>query len=153
MLERVHQNILKTIEQCSYNFYIVQQDFNIDCVCTEHATKQADPNCKLCLSTGKKITIRKIRGACNEIIEGGLRSSTNPSAAPLIRNYFIPAKYPIYQENLIIDDNEVGIVFRNTKLKGIKGELCHQECLVTKKQNDQEKVLKNFKEIIKKYSK
>lgn len=66
-----HDKIRKTIEECSYKFFIVIPDLERACTCTCHSTKTANPKCKKCLGTGYRITIKTIEGASDEEVKGG----------------------------------------------------------------------------------
>ena len=142
-----HKKIIDTIEECSYNFYVVQPNKNISCTCTEHATKQPDTECKKCLGTGHKITIRRFRGACNDVLKGG--ASLGAESSKIIKNYFVNMKYPLHEDDLIIDGNEVFYVFRISHMKALKGVETHQEVTAVKKTIDHSKILNNFYNIIK----
>ena len=140
--------IKKTIEVCSFNFFVIQQNKDIKCSCINHSTQQPDSNCKNCLGTGYKCTIRKCRGACYDELKGGATLSSK--TARIIRNYFIDEKYPVYDDNLIIDRNEIYYVYRVEKLKGVYDMDTHQEVTAALLTNDHAKILNNFYEIINK---
>ena len=148
--EHFHNKIKDTIEECSYDFFVVQPNKHIACTCTEHSTKQADPECKKCLSTGYKITIRKIHGACNDELKGG--NSLGSESSKIIRNYFINSKYKVHDDDLIIDKDEVYYVFRTARMRALKGYETHQEVTAVKKTIDHNKILNNFNTIIKRHA-
>jgi hypothetical protein len=140
--------IKNSIEICSYNFFVVQQDFNNKCSCVDHNTKQPDESCKKCLGTGYKCTIRKCRGASNDELKGG--ATLSERSARIIKNYFIDDKFPIYDNNLIIDNNEIYYVYRVERMKGIYELNTHQEVTAVLLTNKHDVILNNFKNIINK---
>ena len=109
--ERFEQGILNSIERCSYDFYTVHPDKNYICTCTEHATKQPDKKCKKCLGTGYRIKIYTARGGCNETMKGGAIMSTQTTS--ITRMYYIPYKYKLQEDDLIIDDNTNEVIQGN----------------------------------------
>lgn len=141
-----HDMIIKTIETCSYKFYLVQQDFDVACTCTEHSTKQADYKCKNCLGTGYKIRIKTLEGASQDELKGG--ATLGERSARLIKNYFMKPKFKLTEKNLIIDDDTVFYVHRIQKRRGFDGEYVYQEVMAAKQTNYHNTILNNFKEIL-----
>lgn len=143
-----HDNIVKVIEAFSYKFYVVIPDHSVACSCTCHTTKDPDPTCKKCLGTGYRITIKQIKGASNEELKAG--NSLSPQSSRVVKNYFILAKYPLKENDYIIDENEIYYVFRNTLCRGLEGEKTHQELIAARLNNNHDVILNNFNEIINK---
>lgn len=147
-----NQRIRDTIEKCSYPIYIVHPIEDIKCTCVNHSTKQADPLCKMCLGTGSKIKIRKIKAAANDIESNtagkGIRGS---SAIAVGKTYFIDSKYPIGDSDMIIDNDEVLYVFRVYTMKGLEGVVTHNEVNALPMRNDHKVTLKNFRDLMKRY--
>ena len=142
------QKIKDIIEACSYNFFIVQQDENFQCSCVNHSTKQPDATCKKCLGTGYKVKKKKIRGACNEKMIGGETLSKKTSR--ITKTFYVDCKYDIYENNLIIDNNEIYYIYRTSIIRGIEGIQTHKEITSVLKTENHDKVLKNFLYIINK---
>lgn len=147
-----NQRIRDTIEKCSYPIYIVHPIEEVQCTCVKHSTKQADPYCNMCLGTGYKIKIRKIKAAANDIESNtagkGIRGS---SAIAVGKTYFIDSKYPIGDSDMIIDYDEVLYVFRVYTMKGLEGVVTHNEVHALPMRNDHKVTLKNFRELMKRY--
>ena len=147
-----NQKIRDTIEKCSYEFYVIHPIKQIACTCVNHSTKQADPGCKMCLGLGYKIRIRKIKGAANDIeATSSGKNARGSSALTVAKTYFIDCKYPIEDYDMIIDDDEVMYVFRIYTMKGLNGEVTHNEVSAYPQRTDHNITLKNFREIMKKY--
>lgn len=147
------RKIKEQIEACSYDFYIVNPIKDVKCTCVDIKTNQAEPKCINCLGTGYKISIKKIRGASNEVLKnisgkGGVRGSL---AEAIVRNYFIDKKYPVSEDALIIDNNLVFYVYRIADMKGLEGVETHYEIQANLKKNDHNVILNNFKKIMEKY--
>jgi hypothetical protein len=138
--------IKQTIEQCAYNFFVVQQDENFKCSCVNHSTKQPDPACKKCLGTGFKVKIKKMRGACYEEMKGGATLSSKTSR--IMRTYYVDNKYDFWENNYIIDRGQIYYVYRSAILVGLGGEITHKQVTSVLKTEDHDKVLKNFMHII-----
>ena len=140
--------VLKMIEECASNFFLVEQDKRIQCSCLNHTTKQPDASCQKCLGTGYKVIIKKSRGACWEEMKGGATLSSKTSR--IMRTYYMDAKYPIAENNLIIDHNEVYYVYRISVMRGLDGEITHKQVTSVLKSEDHDKILKNFMKVINK---
>lgn len=141
-----NSNILKIIKEFEYEFFVIQQDFSVRCVCVNHDTKQADPNCPKCLSTGYKIKIVKVKGACqNSNVPDAQRASQGVSIA---KNYYIKSKKQIFSKNIIVDKDEVYNINRVTRYTSFKGEDVYQKCLSMNKKLDSKTLLNNFNKII-----
>lgn len=144
--EMFHNSILRTIDECSYKFYVVKPNKSIKCICTNHTTKQANVECKKCLGTGYKIVIKRYYGASNDKMKGGASIGTKTSQ--IIKTYFLKCEYKIAEDDLIVDDNELYYAFRVEDMKGLKGVKTHQEVMAVKRKNDHDIALQNFKDIL-----
>lgn len=147
------KKIRETIEECSYPFYVVNPIKSVRCTCVDLQTNEANPNCINCLGTGYKISIKKIKGASNEVSKnisgrGGVRGNLAESVS---RNYFIDHKYPISEDALFVDDNQVWYVYRIFDMKALSGKCTHYEIQANLKKNDHDITLKNFKKIMQTY--
>lgn len=142
-----NSNIKKVLEKLSYDFYVVQQDFRIKCPCVDATSKEADPNCPKCLSTGHKIKIRKIRGASQDKKVTFRNNALNEQSLSI--NYYINAKYPVYERNLIIDEDDVFHIYRIEKKHTANKELVYYKAAVHSKKANSRIILKNFRNIVK----
>ena len=148
MEEMFNNSILKIVERFSYNFFIVQQDFGINCTCVNFDTKQADPACPKCLGTGKKITIRKIRGAS---ADSGIPQTIRTQGDFLIaKTYYIPCSTPIADNNIIVDDG-AWPVYKTQNLRSFGGGNIYQKCLTVSKKSNEHLFLDNFYKIVGRY--
>ena len=139
------KSILKIIELHSYDFYIITRNLDIICSCINHETDQADPKCKKCLGTGRKITIRKGRGAAQDSkIPSTFRTTDLISS----RSYFLPYVYSMKEDDLIVDNNEVYLAHEIQKLIAFKGKIPYSRISCVKKKFDSKIFLRNFYEII-----
>lgn len=145
-----HNNILKVIEECSYNFYIVKPDKTRKCICINHTTRQAAPDCSKCLGTGYRIIIKQIRGACNDDMKGAVSIG---KSSQVIKYYFIPNRYKINEDDIFIDDNEAFYAYRVERQKGLNGIQTHQEVTSVKRKNDHDLLIANFNKILAKHNK
>lgn len=147
-----HNSIKNMIERMAYDFYVIKPFMDITCPCVLDASEQANPNCHMCLGTGHKIIIKKIRGASNEIESNVSGKSVKGSAAVTVgRTYFIDKKYSLNNNDIIIDNDEILYVYRPYKMKAFNGEHTHDEVHAIPKRNDHEKILNNFKKILEKH--
>lgn len=145
-MERFNRNIINIIKKFSYPFFVIQQDKNVKCSCVNYDTKEADPGCKKCLGLGYKIKIKKIKGACQE---SDIPSTTRPSNEILIsKEYYIDCKYPVFDDNVIVDGEQVLFIYKSQAFRSFKGEKIYQKCSVQKKKFDSKVLLQNFHEIV-----
>ena len=150
--DNYHNLLKKVIEECSYDFYVVHPDQNTVCSCFNSATKQADSNCKKCLGTGYKISIRKAHGASYDEVKGGQTLMIQKS--PVVKNYFVDkAKFKLYEGDYIFDNDEIYYVFRIKNAKGLQGFPTHQEVMCSRKNNDRSVIYTNFNKILDHYYK
>ena len=54
-MERFDNKIHEAIEKWSYPIWFILKDEDIICPCVDFTTKQANPNCPKCFSTGRKV--------------------------------------------------------------------------------------------------
>lgn len=146
-MKQFNDNIKRIIEKLAYDFYIVQQYFNIKCSCVNFTTKQPAPACPKCLGTGHKIKIKKIRGASQDD-KGSFRNlSFNESA--FMTSYYVDAKYPMFEQNIIVDNNEVFIVHRIEEKKTANREIVYRKAYGVPKKTHRKEFLSNFYRIVK----
>lgn len=147
--EYFHKRIKETLDSCAYDFYVVHADLDKKCTCVTHATQEGDPACIMCLGTGRKIRIKKVRGASNDDIDNvGGRGVKGIIGESTIRTYFVDAKYIITEDDLIIDQDKVHYAFRMKEMRGFNGELTHREIRVLPYKNDAKIIIKNFNKIM-----
>lgn len=147
-----HDSIKNMIEKMAYDFYVIKPFMNITCPCVNAASEQANPDCHMCLGTGHKIAIKKIRGASNDVESNVSGKSVKGSSAVTVgRTYFVDKKYSLGNNDIIIDGDEILYVYRTYRMKAFNGEHTHDEVQAIPKRNDHEKILKNFKKIIEKH--
>jgi hypothetical protein len=145
-MEKFNRNILKIIEKFEQDLFVVQQDFSIKCLCRNFDTKQPDPKCKKCLGTGHKIKIRKIKGAKQDT---SIPNAQRPINELIIASlYFIKSEYPVYQDNLIIDNDEVLYIYQRRRAASFKGEEVYQKCMAMPKKLDYKAFIENFNSIV-----
>ena len=142
--------ILEIINMCSYYVYIVNRIKDIKCTCISHETKQADHNCKRCLGTGNKIKIYKVFCASQDTQLPTTFRSDNFIVA---RNYFIPSKYKIEEDDLIVDKEDVYYAYKIQHMFSLEGTLPYNKVASNKKKFDANDFFKNFNEIINKKQK
>lgn len=135
------------LEHFAYDFYVVQPDTSVTCVCTDFATKQGDPECKKCLGQGYKIYIRKIRGALED------RSSTfqniNVRETSSSHIYYIDRNYPVDEKDVIVDGEDVVVIHRVDRKRSTGKDTVYFKCYGVPKKNQRTLFLKNFQQILK----
>lgn len=141
-----NKNILRIIDQYSYKFYLVHPNKEIDCKCINFDTKEPDSACKYCLSTGKRITIKSIKGAHQETAIPS--TARNLEDIVIARNYYVPYKYKVSKDDLIVDDEDVFTVYAVQDEISFHGEKLFQKCLTYSKKIESIVLIKNFKEIM-----
>lgn len=146
-LQWLDNGIKKIIETFQYDMYVVHVDPNIDCACKNFTTKQGDPNHKLCLGTGQKIKIKKIKGASQESSSSFRNTDTSEAGSAMV--YYIDAKYHINQNDIIVDHDDVFVAHRVERKKSTEREFVYQKCICINKKTDVQVFLKNFNEIVK----
>ena len=143
--ERFNKGILDMIETHSYEFYVVVRDLNIQCTCVTHATGQGDVKCHKCLGTGYKITIKKIKGAAQDT---QLPPTFRSDKFLVARNYYIPSNEILKDDDLIVDNGSVFVVFEYQQMLGIKGTIPYRKISSTKRKFDAKIFFNNFNKII-----
>lgn len=141
-----NNGILNMIEIHSYDFYIVQRDLEKACTCVGVATDQAAVDCPKCLGTGYKIKITKTRGAAQDT---KLPSTFRGDQFLIARNYFVPNAHAVLKDDdLIVDDQDVYLVFEHQKMLAIKGQMPYNKYSSIKKKFDSKAFFKNFNKIV-----
>lgn len=141
------KTINSVIDRYGYNFYVIKRIQNIDCKCVDPMTKEADPNCKKCLGTGKKIKIYKVFGVGREIKSAETyRSSESGTVTPKV--FYIKGSFYLNKEDLIVDSEDVFAAFNIQYHRGEHGAPGFTRAIAPMKKFDKSKFIKNFKEIL-----
>lgn len=143
-----NNNVLNIINLFSSEFYVVHPDERINCICINSTTKNPDSECPICLGTGHKIYIRKVEGAYQNTDIPNTVASKGSNDMTTARNYYIKAKYKMYQNDLIIDNDKVYFIFNSKDEKGFHGEIIFSKNTSFLKKFNQDIFLKNFKKIV-----
>ena len=139
-------SILKVIEKLSYEFFVVNLNPEVKCVCIKDATAQADPTCKKCLGTGFKIKIKQVTGASQD---SGIPQTIKAGNQFIIaKNYYIKNDYVLNNDDIIVDNDEVYFVYQKSNLTSFKGNKVYQKCSCIIKKLDSISFMKNFNEIV-----
>lgn len=147
--DNYHKKVIRTIEECSYKFYVIKRMMDFNCPCINPTTKQANIECPKCLGTGKRITIKIIYGASNEELKGRLSNGTE--ATQIIKKYFVKEVYSVNELDIIVDNDSMFYVNRIEHVRGLKGTFTHQEVYSIKLKNDHDIRIKNFYSLIEKH--
>lgn len=144
--EKFNNSICDIIDMHSYDIYVINRYNDIKCTCITHETAQADPKCKRCLGTGRKIRIIKTKGASQDTKLPPTFRSDNFIVA---RNFFIKTSNAFVKENdLIVDKENVYVAYENQEMTSLEGSLPYVKISTGKKKFDSKIFLKNFREII-----
>lgn len=143
----LNNGIMNIIDMYSHDHYIVKRNEKIKCICTEHATSQADTDCLKCLGTGYKITIRKIKAAAQDTKLPS--TSFKGTSLSVTRNFFIPQKYAIEKDDIIVSYGVPFFVVEIQEMISLKGSIPYNKITSVKKQFDANIFMNNFNTIIK----
>ena len=147
LTEQHTAGIMEIIRMHSYYCYIINRVRSIICPCVVHETKQADVNCPLCLGTGNKIKIYKIFCAAQDT---KLPTTFRSDDFIVARDYYVPKKYRVNDEDIIIDNDKVYIVYEIQQKISLEGTTPYNKVSADKKKFDSKIFLKNFYNIINK---
>lgn len=147
LTEQHTAGIMEIIRMHSYYCYIINRVRSIRCTCVAHETKQADVNCPLCLGTGNKIKIYKIFCAAQDT---KLPTTFRSDDFIVARDYYVLKKYRVNDEDIIIDNDKVYIVYEIQQKISLEGTIPYNKVSAGKKKFDSKIFLKNFYNIINK---
>lgn len=142
----IDKGILSIIKKFEYDMFVVNVNQDILCVCRDFTTKQGDPNCKLCLGTGKKIKIRKARAASMDSSASFKNYGMDEKSLATI--FYMDPKYIINDGDLIVDGDTPMIANRVEKKRGTNKERIYNQCFCITMKTSPTVFIKNFKEII-----
>lgn len=142
----LEEGIIEILDEFSYPFFVVQQDFSVKCSCVNTASNSPRLDCKKCLGTGHKIVVRKIEGY-REDNKGTFQNfSAREASASTV--YFIKGKYPVYNSNWIVDENDIFMVHRFERKRGKDKKVIFQKCFCVPKKSGRQVFLDNFRKIV-----
>lgn len=136
----------EVIDNWDYTFWVVKQIPNTKCKCIYNTTKQPDLNCPLCLGTGSKIKIYKVRGASRETKEFEALRAEFPTLTPKI--FYIKSKLFIDYQDLIIDKESIYTVYATQFHRGLNGEFKFTRCVCPTVKFNRYGILKNFRKLL-----
>lgn len=145
-MDGFNDKVYEILDKFSYDVFIIQHNKDFKCTCVNFNTNQADPNCPKCLGMGYKIKIRKIKAASQETTIPSTMKPTN--TIMIAKNYYIKSMYPVRENNIIVDDDEIYYVYKKSLNNSFHGEKVYQKCLCPVKKLDSKIFMQNFNKII-----
>lgn len=144
-MDYLERNVLEIIEKFSYDFYVINLDKSIVCTCISPSSSRADVSCPKCIGTGYKIRIKKVRGASQD---SNIPSTIRSTDFIVSKNYYIPYKYKLSDDDIIVDGDQVFNIFRRQLNRTFNGKIVYTKCLCVDKKFDQKIFLENFKKAL-----
>lgn len=135
-----------SIDKYSYKFWVIKKVHDVKCKCVDATTKEADPNCKICLGLGYKLRIYRVKGASRESKEFETIKSDNVSVTPKV--FYVKTKLYIDKSDVIVDEEDAYSVYARQYHRGINGEFKFTRCVCPNMKHNRNKFLKNFKELL-----
>ncbi len=141
-----NKQVEEVIELLDHQVYVIYQNKNIRCSCGHGESRQPDPACKKCLGLGHKIKIKKVMCVCQE--------SSNPKTVRDKANFLIASLYyfktkdALNNDDIIIDGENVSVVFQGTDYASFDGKKIYQKCTCPPKKSDTSQMMKNFNKIV-----
>lgn len=146
MKKSFNKGVKRIIELLDYEFFIVLANKNIKCTCLEAGTGQANPACPKCLGTGKKIKIRKVKGAAQD---SSVPSTTRATTDFIVsRNYYILTTFELNPDDIIVDKDGPWNIFQCVENRSFDGEEQYKKCSCIPKKMDAALFMKNFNKIV-----
>lgn len=127
-------------------FYVIKCVPNTECICVNHTTHAADPRCKKCLGTGKKIKIHKVFGALRELKDRESNAVGHINSTPKI--VYIKGIFRVSKDDIVIDNDEVYHVLSFQHHKGEKGEFAFTRLVCPTIKSPSVYLIRNFKELL-----
>jgi hypothetical protein len=109
-MEWFDKNIRKPIDLFSHPVWFIIRDKEVTCPCCDVASKQPDPNCHICLGTGNKITLARVKASHqnNKISFRG--TGIGFSETNIVNVYYTHQKTDIKESDIIVDGDSVDVV-------------------------------------------
>jgi hypothetical protein len=145
-MKKLDSNILKILDKYSYEMFVVQQGFKIDCSCVDFTTKQASNLCPKCLGTGKKIKIRKITAMSQNNKVAFYSKDVRETATARI--YYVKGNMPIYQDNIFVNGIYVDVIQHVEPMCSNNHSPVFYRCGATPKKSNIQIFLQNFRKIV-----
>jgi hypothetical protein len=145
----IRDEILKVLDQFAYPMFLVKVNPQLDCPCVTSPGGDADPGCVLCLGTGKKITIRKIKGL-SQNSKAVFRTAQNnvKNESSNMPFFYVLPKYPVAIDDMFVENDSIFIATRVDPKKCEKGNVAYYYCETAPKKAHQAKILANFRSLI-----
>jgi len=104
------KKVKKPIDLFSHPVWFVLRDEDIDCPCLDPVSRQPDPACRICLGTGRKISLARVKAAHqnNKISIRG--TGMGYGEIDIVNVYYTHAKTSIRNGDIVVDGEDVDIV-------------------------------------------
>lgn len=149
-MERFDSKIHEAIDKWSYPIWFVLKDDNIICPCVNFTTKQADPNCTKCFSTGRKVKLRKVNTAHQNIDISIRGTGLGTGEKNVISTYYTNFNTQAKEEDLILDGDVLDVVHHAYPMRSNHTEPVYYKYETTPMKSNSAIVKKNLKEFIRK---
>lgn len=139
--------ILYILKQFAYDMYIISIDKSMICTCvSDIENKNPNLECKKCLGTGYRIRIKKVKGA-NRTGKSSFRTY-GVSENGTTNIFYFSGKYPIKENDLIVENNNMYIVERCNKETGAENKVIYYRAEANPVKQYPTVRISNFNEII-----
>lgn len=105
------EKIQSVVELFHYPMWFIKLNQKVQCPCVDHTTKQARPDCKLCLGTGKKIHLIRAKAARQTTESSSMRGEgLGYSEKNASDRFFTLQNLELHEGDIIVDNGNVNIV-------------------------------------------
>lgn len=149
-MEVFDKKIRKDIDKWSYYVWFILRDENVICPCVDFTSKQAQPSCKKCFGTGRKVRLRRVKAAHqnNDISARGEGMGTGEKN--VVGVYYTNYNYAAHEEDLILDGDTLDKIHHIYPMRSNHSEPVYYQYETAPKKNNAEVIKKNLKEFIRK---
>lgn len=144
------EKIISVIHQYEYPMWFIIRDNLVDCTCVDYHTKQADPHCKKCLGTGKKIRAVRMKAAHQNDKISMRGDGIGGSEYNIIPVFYSLNDAGARENDLVVDGDEVFIIQHYYAEHSNESKPVYYKLEGANKKNNRELFLKLFHEAMEK---
>ena len=148
-MQKFDEKIIMDINKWSYPVWFIIKNNEVNCPCVDYATGQPDPKCKKCFGTGKKIKIRQMKTAHQNIDLRIMGEGIASGEKAVMSVYYTLKDAKATEGDYILDGDTLDVVQHYYPMRSDHSAPIYYKYETAPKKTNYKLTLNNIREVIK----
>jgi len=148
-VQPMDKKIQSVVKLFHYPMWFIKLNQKVQCPCVDHTTRQARPDCKLCLGTGKKIHLIRAKAARQTTESVSMRGEgLGYSEKNAAERFFTLQNLELHEGDIIVDNGNVNIVQYYMPGRTDKTSAVYFRTVATRMKTNVNQFLESFQDLL-----